>query len=229
MSTNTEEIRKLVARLAKPTIYWKDSYAKVKQYLAKDGNIYRDDKLFIAGRSGDVIWDQSIDFANATNNNPANTDIGYTPGKSVIVSKVVEPSKLTVVVDVTESDTIQYWVKNSLVAGGALYNAVAGDALLGEFWVEVFDSTGAPYLGRGASMRIMFTVAADGRSVYYDRYHGTQTNRPFVRQFSLPVDGSSPGINPQFFHGATLAEPGRYTVVFHPIRIRRYTPWNTLP
>ena len=51
MSTNTEEIRKLVARLAKPNIYWKDGYAKVKQYLAKDGNIYRDDKLFIAGCS----------------------------------------------------------------------------------------------------------------------------------------------------------------------------------
>ena len=51
MSTNTEEIRKLVARLAKPNIYWKDGYAKVKQYLAKDGSIYRDDKLFIAGCS----------------------------------------------------------------------------------------------------------------------------------------------------------------------------------
>ena len=51
MSKNTEEIQKLVARLAKPNIYWKDGYAKVKQYLAKDGNIYRDDKLFIAGCS----------------------------------------------------------------------------------------------------------------------------------------------------------------------------------
>jgi hypothetical protein len=51
MTTNTEEIRKLVARLAKPNIYWKDGYAKVKRHLVKDGNIYRDDKLFIAGCS----------------------------------------------------------------------------------------------------------------------------------------------------------------------------------
>lgn len=51
MSTNTEEIRKLVARLAKPNIYWKDGYAKVKRHLVKDRSIYRDDKLFIAGCS----------------------------------------------------------------------------------------------------------------------------------------------------------------------------------
>ena len=51
MPTNTEEIQKLVARLAKPNIYWKDGYAKVKRHLAKDRSIYRDDKLFIAGCS----------------------------------------------------------------------------------------------------------------------------------------------------------------------------------
>lgn len=51
MSKNTEEIQKLVARLAKPNIYWKDGYAKVKRHLAKDRSIYRDDKLFIAGCS----------------------------------------------------------------------------------------------------------------------------------------------------------------------------------
>ena len=51
MSTNTEEIRKLVARLAKPNIYWKDGYAKVKRHLVKDRSVYRDDKLFIAGCS----------------------------------------------------------------------------------------------------------------------------------------------------------------------------------
>ena len=51
MSKNTEEIQKLVARLAKPNIYWKDGYAKVKRHLVKDRSIYRDDKLFIAGCS----------------------------------------------------------------------------------------------------------------------------------------------------------------------------------
>ena len=51
MSTNTEEIRKLVARLAKPNIYWKDGYTKVKRHLAKDRSAYKDDKLFIAGCS----------------------------------------------------------------------------------------------------------------------------------------------------------------------------------
>lgn len=51
MSTNTEEIRKLVARLAKPNIYWKDGYTKVKRHLVKDRSAYKDDKLFIAGCS----------------------------------------------------------------------------------------------------------------------------------------------------------------------------------
>ena len=51
MSTNTEEIRKLVARLAKPNVYWKDGYTKVKRHLVKDRSIYKDDKLFIAGCS----------------------------------------------------------------------------------------------------------------------------------------------------------------------------------
>ena len=51
MSTNTEEIRKLVARLARPNIYWKDGYAKVKRHLVKDRSAYKDDKLFIAGCS----------------------------------------------------------------------------------------------------------------------------------------------------------------------------------
>ena len=51
MSTNTEEIQKLVARLAKPNVYWKDGYTKVKRHLVKDRSIYRDDKLFIAGCS----------------------------------------------------------------------------------------------------------------------------------------------------------------------------------
>jgi len=51
MSTNTEEIRKLVARLARPNIYWKDGYTKVKRHLIKDRSVYKDDKLFIAGCS----------------------------------------------------------------------------------------------------------------------------------------------------------------------------------
>ena len=51
MSTNTEEIRKLVARLARPNIYWKDGYTKVKRHLVKDRSAYKDDKLFIAGCS----------------------------------------------------------------------------------------------------------------------------------------------------------------------------------
>lgn len=51
MSTNTEEIRKLVARLAKPNVYWKDGYTKVKRHLIKDRSVYKDDKLFIAGCS----------------------------------------------------------------------------------------------------------------------------------------------------------------------------------
>lgn len=51
MSTNTEEIRKLVARLARPNVYWKDGYTKVKRHLVKDRSAYKDDKLFIAGCS----------------------------------------------------------------------------------------------------------------------------------------------------------------------------------
>jgi len=187
------------------------------------------DRLFISGESGDVIWDQSVDFANAVANQPANLDLDLGGSSLTVVSKSVEPSKYTVVVDAQAGGNLKTWVKNLSAAGGALYNVAAGDALTCEVWVEVFDANGLPYIGCGAGMRINILDAANALGVYYDRYNGAQTNRPFVRQFSSPINGANAGSNSQLFHGVDFPDAGRYTVVFHPLRIRKYTPWNTLP
>jgi len=77
------------------------------------------DRLFISGESGDVIWDQSVDFANAVANQPANLDLDLGGSSLTVVSKSVEPSKYTVVVDAQAGGNLKTWVKNLSAAGGA--------------------------------------------------------------------------------------------------------------
>lgn len=100
MSTNTEEIRKLVARLARPNIYWKDGYTKVKRHLAKDRSTYKDDKLFIAGCSNvlAVITPAALD-ANAVSTKLVSLTsglslTGYAGGYLYEAACILQPTKL---------------------------------------------------------------------------------------------------------------------------------------
>lgn len=100
MTEITEKIRKLVAELAKPNVYWKSGHVKLKRHLAKSQNAYRDNPLFVAGTSNvlAVITPKILDAKDVSEklaNSAASLALAeYDGGYLYEAACILEPTKL---------------------------------------------------------------------------------------------------------------------------------------
>lgn len=181
-------------------------------------------------RSGDVLWDQQQDYANAVSNLPANCTLGYTGGVTSITSQTCDASKLVVQVHATANDALRMYLTTP--ATKAFAKIKANDALAFECSFDITNTSLVPLVGYSGGLRINIVSSADvdaGPNILYDRYNSICTNNRWVRQFSTPVDAANLGpTKTQAFAGPSFPA-GDWIITFRPWRVVRYTPLNTLP
>lgn len=185
----------------------------------------------VVGRSGNVLWDQQQDYANAVSNTPANCTLGYTGGVTTIQSQVCDASKLVVRVHATAQDALRMYLTTP--QSKSLAKIKAWDGLAFECDYDIKDLQGNPLLGYGGGLRILLTNSADnsttGPYILYDRYNSICTHNRWTRQFSTPVDASSLGATKTTIFGGPSYPAGDWIITFRPWRLVRYASATIMP